>query len=84
MLAAGGLGRAGERHAVGVSMWPVAYPRPHLHEFLEHGPALLSARATAGFLDRASRGSLRIPEDLICDVRAHLDAVTPREQLVLA
>jgi len=65
-------------------MWPVAYPRPHLHEFLEHGPALLSARATAGFLDRASRGSLRIPEDLICDVRAHLDAVTPREQLVLA
>lgn len=77
-------GRAGERRAVGVSMWPVAYPRPHLHEFLEYEPAPLSARATAGFLDRASRGSLRIPEDLICDVRAHLEAVTPQEQLALA
>lgn len=77
-------GRAGERHAVGVSMWPVAYPRPHLHEFLEYNPTLLSARATAGFLDRASRGSLRIPGDLICDVRAHLEAVTSQEQLALA
>lgn len=75
-------GRAGERRAVEVSMWPVAYARPHLHEFLEYEPAPLSARATAGFLDRASRGSLRIPEDLICDVRAHLEAVTP--QLALA
>lgn len=77
-------GRAGERQAVGVSMWPVAYSRRHLHEFLKYEPAPLSARATAGFLDRASRGSLRIPEDLICDVRAHLEAMTPREQLALA
>lgn len=77
-------GRAGERHSVGVSMWPVAYERPHLHEFLAYEPALLSARATAGFLSRAARGNLRIPEDLICEAKAHLEAMTPQAQLAVA
>ena len=71
-------GRAGERHAVDVSMWPVAYPCPHLHEFLEFEPQLLSARATAGFLKRAKAGSLRIPPDLICEAELHLQRMTPQ------
>lgn len=77
-------GEAGRRFAAEVSMWPVAYARPHLHEFLEFEPALLSARATAGFLDRASRGNLRIPGDLICEAEAHLEAMTPQTRLVVA
>jgi DNA (cytosine-5)-methyltransferase 1 len=71
-------GRHEERHGVDVSMWPVAYDRPHLHEFLEFEPKLLSARATAGFLSRTRRGTLRIPEDLICEAEAHLDSMTPQ------
>ena len=74
-------GDAGERRRVDVSMWPIAYPHPHLHEFLEFEPKLLSSRATAGFLRRASRGTLRIPEDLICEAEAHLAAMDPQLQV---
>jgi len=70
-------GSARGRFAVDVSMWPVAENRPHLHEFLVHQPNLLSARATAGFLGRTRRGTLRIPGDLICEVEAHLEAMAP-------
>jgi DNA (cytosine-5)-methyltransferase 1 len=68
-------GRAGERHAVDVSAWPVAYPRPHLHEFLEYECHPLSERATAGFLKRAKASSLRIPEGLICEAEQHLETM---------
>lgn len=77
-------GRAGARFAVDLSMWPGAYPRRHLHEFLEYEPQPLSARATAGFLKRASAGSLRIPEDLICEAEAHLEAMAPQLALEVA
>ncbi|MDP8907662.1 MAG: DNA (cytosine-5-)-methyltransferase [Chloroflexota bacterium] len=77
-------GRRGERWAVDVSMWPVARTRPHLHDFLMHEPALLSARATAGFLSRAARGNLRIPEDLICEAEAHLKRMSPQTRLAAA
>ena len=77
-------GRTGQRHSVDLSMWPVAHERAHLHDFLAYEPALLSARATAGFLSRAARGNLRIPEDLICEAKAHLDAMTPQVQLAVA
>ncbi len=75
-------GESGERHAVDVSMWPVALPRPHLHEFLDYEPKLLSARATAGFLSRTRRSSLRIPADLIREAEAHLRAMTEHLSLV--
>jgi DNA (cytosine-5)-methyltransferase 1 len=68
-------GRTGERHAVAVSMWPVAEAKPHLHDFLAYEPKLLSARATAGFLSRANDSNLRIPDDLICEVETHLTAM---------
>lgn len=77
-------GRNGERWAVDVSMWPIARSRPHLHKFLDYEPALLSARATAGFLSRAARGNLRIPEDLICEAEAHLDRMSPQARLAVA
>jgi DNA (cytosine-5)-methyltransferase 1 len=77
-------GRRGERFAVDVSMWPVSYPRPHLHEFLEFETKLLSARATAGFLKRAEAGSLRIPKDLICEAKEHLEAMTPQLSMTAA
>ncbi|MDP9441378.1 MAG: DNA (cytosine-5-)-methyltransferase [Actinomycetota bacterium] len=76
-------GRAGERHRVELSMWPVAWPRPHLHEFLAYEQHPLSARATAGFLSRTRRGTLRIPEDLICEAERHL-ATMRGEPLPLA
>ncbi len=65
-------------------MWPVAYPRLHLHEFLEFELNPLSARATAGFMSRAARGNLRIPADLIAECREHLDAMTPQGRLAVA
>ena len=71
-------GNRGERRSVAVSMWPVAYDRPHLHEFLRFDPSLLSARATAGFLSRTRRGTLRISADLISAAEAHLDTMIPR------
>lgn len=77
-------GDGGERRAVDRSMWPVSYRRPHLHEFLAHELKPLSARATAGFLRRAAKGNLRIPEDLIAECRAHLDTMTPQGCLAVA
>lgn len=74
-------GRNGERYTVAVSMWPVASPRPHLHDFLAFAPKHLSARATAGFLSRTRRGTLRIPEDLIREAEAHLDSMDGQLQL---
>lgn len=77
-------GRAGEIQRVDVSMWPVTWDRPHLHEFLQHETTSLSARATAGFLDRTRRGNLRISEDLIRDAEAHLESMTAQLRLIAA
>ena len=77
-------GYSGARHSVETTMWPVSWPRPHLLDHLEFEPRLLSARATAGFLDRANRGSLRIPEDLICEAKTHLTSMKSRQTLLAA
>jgi DNA (cytosine-5)-methyltransferase 1 len=77
-------GRLGERREVPVSMWPVQWTRPHLLDYLEFEPQPLSARATAGFLERAERGNLRIPEDFLCEAHAHLEAMTTETQLLAA
>lgn len=71
-------GSASGRRVADVSMWPIAAIRPHLHDFLEYEPNLLSARAAQGFLSRTRRGTLRIPKDLICEVEAHLEAIVPK------
>lgn len=64
-------GVGGEAFRVDVSPWPRRAPYTHLHEFLRE-PASLSARATAGFLRRTERGSLRFAPGFLDDVRAHL------------
>lgn len=77
-------GRPGERREAPVSMWPAQWPRQHLLDYLEFEAQSLSARATAGFLERAERGNLRIPEDFLCEAHAHLESMTTDMQLVAA
>jgi DNA (cytosine-5)-methyltransferase 1 len=45
-----------------VSRWPAAVEGEPIHDFLRHEPALLSPRATEGFLRRLRSGSLRYPD----------------------
>jgi DNA (cytosine-5)-methyltransferase 1 len=77
-------GHAGDRRYLETTMWPVSRPRPHLLDFLKHESKPLSARATAGFLDRTERGNLRISGDFILDARAHLAMMTESSELALA
>jgi DNA (cytosine-5)-methyltransferase 1 len=64
-------GRAGRAYRVPLSTWPVHEPYEDLRWFLDDA-RLLSARATAGFLRRAGRGSLRFPPGFLADVENHL------------
>lgn len=77
-------GRNGTRREVEKSMWPVRWPRPHLLDYLNFDARPLSARATTGFLERARRGNLRIPEDFLCEAQAHLDSMTIQPTLIAA
>lgn len=65
-------GRNGSAYAVQATRWPVLEPYEGLTNFLEDA-RLLSARASAGFLKRASTSSLRFPPGFLDDVAAHLD-----------
>ncbi len=60
------------RYAVEIGPFPVWKKRLPLHEFLRHEGAMLSVRATAGFLSRAEASSLRFVPDFLDAVRAHL------------
>jgi DNA (cytosine-5)-methyltransferase 1 len=60
------------RHEVNASQWPRALPRTELHRFLQFQPEPLSAKATAGFLERTQRSTLRFPEGFLEAVREHL------------
>jgi DNA (cytosine-5)-methyltransferase 1 len=60
------------RHEVHASEWPCARPRTELHRFLQFEPEPLSVKATAGFLERTQRSSLRFPEGFLDAVREHL------------
>lgn len=68
-------GRTGEAYAVSISEWPVREDYQHLAEFLDFPTTWLSARASAGFLSRARRGSLRFEAGFLDAVEAHLDRV---------
>jgi len=63
-----------------LSEWPKHYKAKHLHEFIAAEPALLSRRATAGFLNRTRKGSLRFPPRFIKAVEAHLRRMERAEQ----
>jgi DNA (cytosine-5)-methyltransferase 1 len=71
-------GSGGRTLVVPRSHFPVVCETPALLDFLEYDTTPLSERATAGFLTRAKRGSLRFPNGFIDDVAAHLDRVRER------
>jgi DNA (cytosine-5)-methyltransferase 1 len=60
------------RHEVDASEWPCVRPRTELHRFLQFQPEPLSVKATAGFLERTTRSSLRFPDGFLDNVREHL------------
>ncbi len=63
----------GQVRASRAGTYPVWLPRPSLVDFLEHPTKPLSPRATAGFLRRTRKGSLRFQDGFIDAVQAHLD-----------
>jgi DNA (cytosine-5)-methyltransferase 1 len=63
------------RHAVGIGPDPLGIRPPHLTQFLEHEGALLSPRATAGFLSRTQVAKLRFAPGFIDAIEAHLQFV---------
>jgi DNA (cytosine-5)-methyltransferase 1 len=68
-----GEGRVG----VAASEWPVKRRYISLDTFLKYQPALLSVKATSGFLRRTEIAKLRFPPGFIEAVQAHLDSVSP-------
>lgn len=65
----------GVRFASTVTRWPEAIPADPLAEFLEYPTAMLSERATSGFLSRANQSTLNFPDGLIPALERHLLAV---------
>jgi DNA (cytosine-5)-methyltransferase 1 len=70
------------RREIRISDFPIWRRRKPLHEFLQHEPRLLSARATAGFLSRIEKSSLRFVPGFKERVRAHLEHVRMIDQFM--
>ncbi len=72
----------GDGHAsyVEASRWPVRKSRPHLDDFMRFPIKMLSAKATAGFLDRAEHSTLRFPDGFLKAVRKHLAVMRKRTE----
>jgi DNA (cytosine-5)-methyltransferase 1 len=68
-----GEGRVG----VAASEWPVRRRYISLETFLKYQPALLSVKATSGFLRRTEIAKLRFPPGFIEAVQLHLESVSP-------
>lgn len=60
------------RHTADISAWPINKERQSLPEFLQYPILPLSARATAGFLSRTQKGSLRFAPGFIEALQRHL------------
>jgi DNA (cytosine-5)-methyltransferase 1 len=66
-------GGHGKAWASPLSMWPVQEPYSHLLDVLDLDRAVpLSPRATAGFLSRAERSTLRFDPDFLVALKEHL------------
>lgn len=61
------------RFVADVSAWPLQAERLPLHQWLEYPTAPLSVKATAGFLSRTKKSSLRFPEGFIPRLERHLE-----------
>jgi DNA (cytosine-5)-methyltransferase 1 len=66
---------------VNIGVDPLGIRPPHLASFLEHDGALLSPRATAGFLGRTRVAKLRFAPGFIAAVEAHLAYVSGQVQI---
>jgi DNA (cytosine-5)-methyltransferase 1 len=67
-------GNGKERHGITTTTWPVKRQYQHLHEFLKYPGKQLSARATAGFLDRLNKGGLScFPAEFKSHIADHLE-----------
>jgi DNA (cytosine-5)-methyltransferase 1 len=64
------------RMKVEASEWPVRKSCASLASFLRYEPALLSAKATTGFLRRTEVAKLRFPPGFLEAVRVHLEHMT--------
>lgn len=60
------------RYTAQLSAWPFRRPITPLAEFLQYPTTPLSTKATAGFLTRAGRGSLRFPTGFLAAIQTHL------------
>jgi DNA (cytosine-5)-methyltransferase 1 len=69
-------GTRGHIVGVDVSMWPVNEPYQHLEQFIRYPAVPLSQKATAGFLERAERGTLNFHPAFLRAVKNHLAAVS--------
>jgi len=70
------------RREVNISAFPVWRRRKPLESFLQYDPHLLSARATAGFLSRIEKSSLRFVPGFKERVRSHLAHVRAIDEFV--
>jgi DNA (cytosine-5)-methyltransferase 1 len=68
-------GEGGRVWRADLSAWPTRASYRHLTDFLEYDVSPLSARATEGFLKRATESSLNFVPGFLDDVAAHLEAV---------
>lgn len=66
------------RFTAQLSEWPRRDPSGSLASFLLYEPKPLSAKATAGFLERARRGQLRFPVGFLQALDRHLAGQPPR------
>lgn len=72
------------RREVQISCFPEWKQRRSLQDFLLHEPKLLSARATAGFLSRIEKSSLRFVPGFKDRVRNHLNHVRELDEFIAA
>lgn len=63
----------GRRARSSASEWPVVAEQKHLASFLNPRPTPLSRRATAGFLSRLERSTLRAEPEFVVDLRQHIE-----------
>ncbi|MGA7617519.1 MAG: DNA (cytosine-5-)-methyltransferase [Thermoanaerobaculia bacterium] len=72
------------RFAASLSTFPRLTQAEPLAEFLHYPTELLSVKATAGFLERTRRSSLRFPDGFIAAVEQHLERMLdePRRGII--
>lgn len=74
-----GWGFEGQRGRSAVSEWPVLKPQLHLSSFISRPLKPLSRKATAGFLSRLERSTLRYEEAFRLDLHHHIAAYDASE-----